>query len=286
MFKQPTLKQPALKQLLLGSLCVSGLLTALPAMAHQAYMIALGDMPEGKQVLLHAGYTEALFVPEFPLEASYASFSPDGQKQELQPLSGAKSATVLELPLPQSGTYKVLATKQSKTDYAQQNGQWKAVYDMAADKAPAASERPYLIRSEVKANDKQLVSTLHGQVLTYVSKEKTSTAVLAPTGEGLEFKLSQHPNQLSQQQGLTLHVLFNGKPAAGVGLHLERAGAPHAHDENAEDQPDFVSGKDGRVTIPLSQSGQYLLHATYPDQKTGAQPVSDRYHSALSLSVK
>ncbi|RYZ89779.1 MAG: DUF4198 domain-containing protein [Moraxellaceae bacterium] len=283
MFKQPTLKQPALKQLLLGSLCVSGLLTAMPAMAHQAYIIALGDMPEGKQVLLHAGYTEALFVPEFPLEASYSSLSPDGQKQGLQPLTGAKSATLLELPLPQPGTYKVVATKQSKTNYAQQNGQWKAVYDMAADKAPAASERPYLINSEVKATDQQQVSTLHGHVLTYVSKEKTSSTVLAPTGEGLEFKLAQHPNQLTQQQGLTLQVLFNGKPISGVGLHLERAGAPHAHDENAEDKPDFVSNQDGQVIIPFAQAGQYLLHATYPNQKTGAQPVSDRYQSALSL---
>jgi uncharacterized GH25 family protein len=273
------------KAVITTSLLTTSAMLATIAHAHEAYILPLSDMPEGKQVLLHAGYTEDLFVPEFLLKGQYYSVNPQGKQQELTPLSGLQSATVLELPLEQQGTYKVFAQAEHSTSYAQQNGIWKAVYDMPADKAPAASERPYLLNSEVKNTDKKLSSKTHGHVVSYVTKGAPTQQVLTPSGKGLELKFSQHPNQLKQSEGLNFQVLFNGKPVANSGFHVEQAGAMH-HDEEAEDKPDVVSDQDGQVRIQFKQPGQYLIKISYPQTKAGAQPATDVYHYALTVAVK
>lgn len=264
----------------------AALLLAGVANAHEAYILPLSDLPEGKQVLLHAGYTEDLFVPEFPLKAQYYSVNPQGKQQELTPISGLQSATVLELPLKQPGTYKVFARAEHSTSYARQNGLWKAVYDMPADQAPAASERPYLITSEVKSTDQKLTSKTHGQVVSYITKGEATQQTLAPDNKGLALKFSQHPNQVKKAEGLSFQLLFNGKPAANTGLHVEQAGAMH-HDENeGEDKPDVMSDKDGKVRIQFAQPGQYLIKTSYPQTKAGEQPAADVYHYALTVTVR
>lgn len=273
-----------LKTVMTSSVLVTGLLINISVSAHEAYIAPLGDMPEGKQVLLHAGYSENLFVPEFPLKAKYFSINPQGQQQELTALAGLKSASVVELPLEQQGTYKIFALAEFSTNYAKQNGTWKAVYEMAADEAPAASKRPYLLASEVKGTDQKLSSTAHGKVATYVSKGETSQQVLAVKGQGLEFKFKQHPNQVKQSEGLSFQVLFDGKPVANAGFHVEQAGA--IHHEEAEDKPDVSADKNGQVQLAFKQPGQYLIKTSYPENKAGAQPAADVYHYALTIDVK
>ncbi|RYY77969.1 MAG: DUF4198 domain-containing protein [Moraxellaceae bacterium] len=267
----------------IGLLSTSLMLTSTVS-AHQAYILPLSDLPQGKQVLLHAGYTEDLFVPEFPLKAQYYRVNPQGQQQEIAPVTGLQSATLIELPLEQQGTYKIFALVEHSTNYVQQKGIWKAVYDMPASQAPAASERPYLLSSEVKDTDQKRVSKAYGQVVSYVSKGSPTSQVLTPSGKGLELKFDQHPNQLKQAEGLAFQVLFDGKPVANTGLHVEQAGGVHA--DAAEDTPDAVSDKDGKVQIQFKQLGQYLIKTSYPKTKTDEQPAADVYHYALTITVR
>ena len=85
---------------------------------------------------------------------------------------------------------------------------------------------------------------------------------------------------------LSFQLLFNGKPVANTGLHVEEAGAMH-HDENeGEDKPDVMSDKDGQVRIQFAQPGQYLIKTSYPQTKAGEQPAADVYHYALTVTVR
>ena len=274
------------KAILSTSLLSTSLLLTTIVHAHEAYILPLSDLPQGKQVLLHAGYTEDLFVPEFPLKAQYYGVNPQGQQQEITSVPGLQSATLIELPLEQQGTYKIFALAEHSTDYAQQKGIWKAVYDMPASEAPTASDRSYLLIHEVKNTDPKRVSKAHSHVVSYVSKGSPTSQVLTPSGKGLEIKFKQHPNQLKQAEGLAFQVLFDGKPVANAGVHVEKAGAMH-HDENeSEDKPDVMSDQDGQVRIQFTQPGQYLIKTSYPKAKTDEQPAADVYHYALTITVR
>lgn len=277
------------KVIMATGLLSTSLMLANTVSAHQAYILPLSDLPQGKQVLLHAGYTEDLFAPEFPLKAQYYGVNPQGQQQEITPVTGLQSATVMELPVEQQGTYKVFALAEHSTNYAHQKGIWKAVYDMPANQAPAASERAYLLTGEVKDTNQKRVSKAHSHVVSYVSKGSPTSPVLTPSGKGLELKFKQHPNQLKQSEGLAFQVLFNGKPVANTGLHVEQAG--DVHDDEAEDKPDVMSDQDGNVHIQFKQAGQYLIKTSYPQTsypktKTDEQPAADVYHYALTITVR
>lgn len=208
--------------------------------------------------------------------------------------SGFKSATLLEVPLLEKGTYSISATAEHATSYAQQDGQWKTDYEMPVDQAPFLVN---LTPAEIKATARKLTSTSHTQVQTYVSRDIPGTVPkLSESASGnspIALKFARHPNRIQYKDGLKFTLLINGKPTAGIKFTLHAAGEHHDDEEDGKNQAQdshthepagFVSDKQGEVTIPLVHAGQYLIDSRYPEVKKGTEPATGTYYLCVNHS--
>jgi uncharacterized GH25 family protein len=275
------LKKISLSLLLLSS----GMMVGVNAFAHQAYLAPLAHHVEGDHVLLHAGYTEDLFVPEFPLKGSFFIVDTQGQKSELSSVQALKSATIIEAELKEKGTYKILTENERDSVYAEQKGKWLTVRDVPASEAPAADKRKYLLTSEV-GNSKTTTSKIIAQIVTYVSKDEATDGALVLTNQGLELRFAVNPTQINSKDGLVFDVLLNGKPVEGVTFEIHQAGEEHTDHDDEKPEQTYNSDIAGKVTVPLAQAGDYLLTTKYPQVKAGDKPAAVVYQYVLSFAAK
>ncbi len=87
-----------------------------------------------------------------------------------------------------------------------------------------------------------------------------STDVLKPTGEGLELQVKgTHPNDIFTDEDVTLGLLLNGEPAAGVEVTVVKG------DDRFRKQVDELKIKTdaaGLFTLKLKEAGRYWLNAS------------------------
>lgn len=255
------------------------------AFAHQAYLAPLGHHVEGDHVVLHAGYTEDLFVPEFPLKGSFFMVDTKAQKTELSGVQTLKSATIIEAELKEKGTYKIFAHNERDTVYAEQQGKWLSVRDISASESPAADKRKYLLKSEV-GNSKTTNSKTIAQIITYVSKDTATDGALALLNQGLELKFAVNPTRINSKDGLVFNVFLNGKPMEGVAFEIHQAGEAHTDHDDEKPEQTYSSNQAGKVTIPLTQAGSYLLTTKYPQVQAGDKPAAVVYQYVLSFAAQ
>lgn len=255
------------------------------AFAHQAYIAPLGHHVEGDHVIVHAGYTEDLFVAEFPLKATFSMVDPKGLSSSLTDINVLKSATIVEAKLAEKGTYKIVANNERETKFAQVNGIWQSVRDVPVAEAPAADKRKYVLASEV-GNNKTATAKHISQVLTYVTKDDASNGALTLSNQGLELKFEVNPTQIKAKDGLIFDVLLNGKPVEGVAFEVHQAGEEHTDQDAEKPEQSYNSNKAGRVSIPLVNPGAYLITTTYPKVKSGDIPAAIVYQYALSIAAE
>ena len=104
--------------------------------AHEPYVAPLSYITSNTQIPVISAYAEQALQPEYALkQPTFNIIQPDQSKISITSESTLKSASLIDLPLPQKGTYQISSKVSFPLKYAQHNKEWKIFFDMPADKA-------------------------------------------------------------------------------------------------------------------------------------------------------
>lgn len=260
-------------KLLIASLAlISGYSTA-----HEPYVAPIAYQTTNTQVAILAGYAEEALHSEYALKSpKFEITDPKQVKSTVEPDSKLGTATVFDLKLPEAGTYRVQTTASYPLKYVQDQKEWKLFFDMAADKAPAKSERDYLIPADLKTKKINPVEvTREWTLLTYVTKEKASP--VQPIAAPIQVEFSTHPNELKANQPTKVKVAKANQPLANAEVVVRAKGAT---DEQAQT---LKAGTDGSVDLTFPLAGEYLVEVT--ESVDSKKKPSNQFYSIISLSV-
>ncbi|CAM4180583.1 DUF4198 domain-containing protein [Acinetobacter pragensis] len=257
---------------------VLALLTCSYSQAHEPYIAPLSFSTANTQMTMLSGYAEEALNTEYALkDIQFTVIQPDQSQISIQPQSYLESATLFDLKLPEQGTYTVYGKTSYPIQYAQYDKQWKVFVDAAADKAPALSERDYVIPSDFKGKTPKKINTIREwNIQTYISKETTSA--IAATPAPIQVAFQTHPNSIEA-----------GKP---VQLQLNKAGKPFAHAEvliraqgTTDKQAQTIAVQaNGSVTATFPHAGNYLLEIS---EKPASKTIpKNQHYTIISLGVK
>lgn len=103
----------------------------------------------------------------------------------------------------------------------------------------------------------------HAKSFVRVGEPVEDRSWAQPAGMALEIVPEADPTSLTQAQPLRVRVLEEGRPAVGLAVAAVAEGGAKPIIRTAD--------SDGRVTLPLSRSGQWLIRATRirPGQRPG-----------------
>jgi uncharacterized GH25 family protein len=121
------------------------------------------------------------------------------------------------------------------------------------DKLTAAKELP-------KGAENVLTTQGRNRAFAFVTVNKPTDNVVKPSGEGLEFTLDRHPADIVAGEIVTMTLLVNGKPAAGVELDLSRDGELY---RNEPGRVHYTTDKTGNFSFTAPDAGRYLIEAGY-----------------------
>lgn len=106
------------------------------------------------------------------------------------------------------------------------------------------------------------------------------TKVLSPIGMTLEIIPLVLPACLEPGAGLPVEVRYRGQPLAGATLHFVKLG------EEGGDIGQWVTGEQGRVSLPYPGPGNWMLQSVWSSPLTGdPRGDYDTVFSSLSFSI-
>lgn len=244
--------------------------------AHQPYVAPLSYTTENSQIPVISGYAENALSSEFALKKSqFTIISPSQKSILIEPDSNFKSATVFDLPLPETGTYQISSTLSFPLKYAQHNKQWKILHEVSAEKAGPIEKRDYLIPSDFKKLKIEEI-TREWSIQSYVSKN-ASSALSKQISAPLNVRFSSHPNEIIAATTTQILVSKNKKALKNAQISIIAKGTD-------KDQAITVTtNADGVAEVKFPTAGEYLVEVTeqYDPKK---QPVN-QYYTLISLEV-
>jgi len=237
-----------------------GAALALPlsAQAHRAWLLPSATVVSGASawVSVDAAVSNELFYADHnPMKLDGVVVqAPDGATAKPLNALTAKYRSTFDVQLSQPGTYKIVSVSSNVSASWTQDGQAKRFRGSADDFAqqvPAGAADLKTIRGSSRNE-------------TFVTRDAPTTAVLAPTGKGLELVPVTHPNDLVAGEAATFRFLIDGKPAAD----LEVAFAP-GNSRYRATPGDFKvkTGADGSFKVTFPEAGMYWMNAVV---RTGA----------------
>jgi uncharacterized GH25 family protein len=256
-----------------GLLALLFCLGATRAAAHKPYLAPSTFSPQpGQTLAVDAAFTEVFFVPEAAFDQTTLSItSPDGRVTPFQQAVTMKTRVAAEHTLPEtSGTYRLdSGLRRGATFRAWEVDGKKETSRDAATPIPAGAK--------VLSNFQALT-----RAEAYVTVKAPDRGVLAGRGEGLEFVVSSHPNDLYVGESFVFSVHYDGKPLAGQ--HIEVTEAVWTSDRKPEIFT-LTSDAQGRVVFPLKHAGTWLALARHRTPAPAGAPVAE-YSNSYTLSFR
>lgn len=240
------------------ALAALGAAMALPltAHAHRAWLLPSATVVSGASawVSIDAAVSNELFYADHnPMKLDGVVVqAPDGSVAKPLNALTAKYRSTFDVQLNQPGTYKIVSVSSNVSASWTEGGQAKRFRGSADDFAqqvPAGAADLKVIRGSSRNE-------------TFVTRDAPTTAVLTPTGKGLELVPVTHPNDLVAGEAATFRFLIDGKPAAG----LEVAFAP-GNSRYRATPGDFKvkTGTDGAFKVTFPEAGMYWMNAVVRD---------------------
>ncbi len=145
---------------------------------------------------------------------------------------------------------------------------------LMGNKQEAAAKLP-------KGATKVVTTQGRNRAMAFVTVKKPSDQVLALTGKGLEFSFDKHPADIVASEPVTVTMMFDGKPVAGVELHLSFDGELY---RNEPGRIEHKTDASGQFTFTPATPGRYLLEGSYMTDIASAQ--ADKLREGFTLSFE
>jgi uncharacterized GH25 family protein len=178
-------------------------------------------------------------------------YLPDGSTAKPTAVFQGKRKSLADVELATDGTYRLENGGAARyfTSY-ELNGERKR---LMGDKQKAAKELP-------KGAQKVVTTQGRNRAFAFVTVNQPTATVVTPTGQGLEFKMDRHPADVVAGELVTMTLLVDGKPAAGVELDLSRDGELY---RNEPGRVHHTTDQTGQFTFTAPEAGRYLLEAAF-----------------------
>ena len=265
-----------MKKFILSTLFLS-LATTL-TYAHEPYVAPLSYVTSNTQIPVISAYAEQALQPEYALkQPTFNIIQPDQNKISITSESTLKSASLIDLPLPQKGTYQISSKVSFPLKYAQHNKEWKIFFDMPADKAKNIKDRDYVIPSDFKKTPTLIEVTREWSIQSYVSKEETSS-LQNTTDAPIQVEFKTHPNSITAQQPVQMSMTKSGQALKNAELVIRAQG------QVEDDATHITVDPNGLATLNFPRADQYLIEVTEKFNKK-IQP-SNQFYTIISVDVQ
>jgi len=228
---------------------------AFSAHAHKPWLLPSSTLVEGKEpwVTVDAAISEGLFdIDHVPLKLDGIQITgPDGATVAPENASTGKLRSTFDVKMPKNGTYRIALVSQTAFASWKAGGEtkrWRGLESAMAKEVPASAE-------DLK------VSRTNGRLETFVSANAPDTAVLKPSGSGLELVPVTHPNDLRAGEKATWRFLLDGKPAANLPFSLIPGGVRYRGTLGEIRQSTDAKGE---ITFTIPAAGMYLVSSSWP----------------------
>ncbi len=246
--------------------------------AHEPYVAPLSYITSNTQIPLISAYAEQALQAEYALkQPTFNIIQPDQSKISITSESTLKSASLIDLPLPQKGTYQISSKVSFPLKYAQHNKEWKTFFDMPEDQAKDIKERDYVIPSDFKKAPTLVEVTREWSIQSYVSKEEISS-IQSKIDAPIQVEFKTHPNNITAQQPVQITITKSGQALKNAELVIRAQG------QEEDDATHVTVDPNGLATLNFPSAGQYLVEVNEKLNKT-AKP-SNQYYTIISLDVQ
>ena len=268
-------------------LIAAAALLALPASlsAHRMWMLPSGTVFSGTEswVTVDAAVSNDLFFFDHqPLRLDGVKvWQPDGQPGQLQNGATGRYRSVFDVKLDKPGTWKIGTAMTGVGGTFKVDGVERRIGRRGGPPPAAGAPRPpELTVADIPANatDVKLVETSTRNEV-FVTAGAPTTAVLAPTGKGLELAPVTHPDELVAGEPAQFRFLIDGKPAPDIAVTVIPGGKRYRNDEGAMA---LKTGKDGVLAVTWPTAGMYWLNAVASDAKTSSPRATERRMSYVA----
>ncbi len=202
-------------------------------------------------------------------------YLPDGRTAKPVATFQGKRKSSADVALSVDGTYRLENGGAARyfTSY-ELHGERKR---LMADKQKAATELP-------KGAEKVVTTQGRNRAFAFVTVNQPTDIVVTPSGQGLEFTMDRHPADVVAGEAVTLTLLIDGKPAAGVALDLSYDGELY---RNEPGRVHFTTDKSGQFTFTAPNAGRYLLEASYEadSQTAKADKIRESFTWTFEVSL-
>ncbi|WP_153558003.1 DUF4198 domain-containing protein [Roseimaritima sediminicola] len=255
----------------LAALCCSS------AEAHRIWLRPSQTVLSGAEpwVTVDAAVSNDLFYfNHFPLGLdNLVITAPDGSKVEAQNQAVGKYRSVFDLPLEQTGTYRIAVVNQGLFASWTEDGErrrFRGSVDSFSEAVPADAKNLQVTES-------------YGRVETFVTNGQPNGTALKPTGKGVELVPLTHPNDLYAGEKATFQLLVNGQPAEGLEIELIRGETRY---RDAHDAQTLSTDNNGEFTVTWPEAGMYWFETSVQDKDTQIEQAQQRRMSyAVTLEV-
>lgn len=224
---------------------------AIPlAQAHTPYLVPNAFEPiNGGMITLDASFAEHFFIPEVVFDGSeFEVVLPDGSMTIPDTVDRLRMRAVVEHDMVEDGTYRFSTGRRLGRVFRMYmlDGERHAMEDPDAP-LPEGAELVDFYQSNTMAE-------------TYVSRGAPNDGPLRPRGDGIEFVMQTHPNDLFVGEDMALQALFFSEPVAGLKVDVFLA-SRYA----ADDAPVMTlhSDSNGEFVFTPEAGGVYLLRARH-----------------------
>ncbi|MEQ3746147.1 MAG: DUF4198 domain-containing protein [Henriciella sp.] len=246
------------------------------AVADTAYIEPSTFTPNsGQTITVETSFNDYCCVPKYAVRSNhFAVIHPDGRSVSPDRIEMFANSSVIEQTLTEEGTTRITTGERlgrKGGEYVLLDEQYFLVNSDDADPIFVPEGTPILSSQTATVSD------------AYVTiGEPTWLSIQKPIGR-LRLIPEQHPSTLSTGDMFDIIITFDGLPLVDQDLVLTRSGQK---DRDGDEGFVFQSDQDGRVSIPLFQSGTHVimnrLQAPAPE---GVETDIRSYTTSMTFSV-
>lgn len=247
------------------------LISSASTFAHSPYLLPnLFDFSDKGTVTLDATMGEYYFVSDRAfVGGEFSVMLPDGSVVEPETQVELQTRTVLEHTLTIDGTYRFSTG-------------WRVGGIVKTYELDGRTRR---LRGEdtVIPEGGKLVEITRSSTMaeTFVTKGAPTETALMPRGQGLEFSMQSHPNDLFINEAVHLKALVDGNNTAGIELSIYLA---ERQAESSEGTFSLKSDENGNLMFMPEVAGLYILKSRY-SVPSSSEDITQRYTYTMVFEV-
>jgi hypothetical protein len=244
----------------------------LSAQAHRGWLAPSATVLSGTDawVGFDAAMSNGVFIADHAamrLEGLVIT-GPDGATLSPENMMQGRYRSTFDAHLTRPGTYRIANVSQGMTARYVLDGEtrrWRGAEADFPTALPAGA-------TDIEA------SRASSRTETYVTLGAPTTAIFAPTGEGLELAPVTHPNDLVSGETASFGFLMNGRPAADLTVTVARGGSRYR-----DDPEDLTLTTDaaGTLAIAWAEPGLYWIHAAVRTLADGTTPATSAQYNGV-----